>query len=330
MNNTNYNYNENVDLSKYKGLFKFIGGVVAAFIIINIIFNAVTFTVDEREQVVVRQFGEVVTVILDEYTEDMKNAMKENSRLKDIKILEGKGLFLKIPFIQSTESYTNMLLTYDTNPREVITKDKKKLVLDNFAQWKIVNPALFLDSIGNEGEAHKRLDEIIYSKLNEEIGKVEANVVISDKQYVSDMTDRMIETTNNRIKEYGMEIVDIKIKRTDLPVENYEKVFNRMRTERERAAKTYRSEGKEQAQITRSKADKEATILEAQAYETAEKVKGEGDAEALKIYAEAYNQDPEFYAFWRTLQVYRNTLNEKTKIVIDPESEFAKYLFDIK
>jgi len=337
VNGNNYNFNvsnlnrgQKPDMSKYKGFIKFIGIFIVAVIVLAVLLNSVFFTVDEREQVVVKQFNEVVKVVVDEDTGEIRQAIAENKQLKDVDVVVGKGLFLKIPFVQSTESFTNMLLTYDTNSREVITNDKKKLVLNNFAQWRIVNPALFVISLKNERAAHTRLDDIIYSKLNEEIGKVDAHVVISDKNYVMDMLKRVTQSTNEQMENYGVEVVDIRIKRTDLPEANYNNIFNRMKTERERAAKAYRSQGKEEAQKIRSEADKEATIIEAKAYEEAEKIIGEGDAEALRIYAEAYNKDPEFYEFWRTLQAYKNTLNGKTKIVIEPDSEFAKYLFKSK
>lgn len=325
--NNKYANTMKASLKQNKKLFRFVGGLFLLILLGIIAMNSLLFSVDEREQVVVKQFNEVVKVVVDQASDDVRSGISQNPQLKNVKVVEGKGLFFKVPFVQTTESFTNMLLTYDTNSREVITKDKKKLVLDNYAQWRISNPALFVISLKNERAAHTRLDDIIYSKLNEEIGKVDANIVISDKNYASGMLARVTESANNQLKEFGMEVVDIRVKRTDLPEANYNNIYNRMKTERERAAKTYRSEGKEEAQKIRSEADKQATIIEAKAYEEAEKVKGEGDAEALRIYAEAYNKDPEFYAFWRTLQAYKNTLGDKTKIVIDENSEFAKYLF---
>ncbi|MCK5759174.1 MAG: protease modulator HflC [Clostridiales bacterium] len=321
--------NEQFQKMKSSKTVKSIVAVIVAIVLVLILFSLCTFRVDEREQVVVKQFNEVVRVIIDEETPAMEAARIANVNLRDVKVVEGrKGLFLKIPFIQTTETYTNQLLTYDTVPREVITQDKKKLVLDNFAQWKIDNAALFVATISNERKAHQRLDELVYSKLNEEIGKVTAHVVISDKEYMAEMLERIVISTNEQLVNYGMEIVDIRIKRTDLPAENYENVFNRMRTERERAAKTYRSEGQEEAQKITSAADKDATIIEAQAYETAETTRGEGDASALQIYADAYNQDQEFYAFYRSLQAYKITLGTGTTIVLDTDNEFLKYLFN--
>ncbi len=320
----------NINIPKVMNVFKVFVSIIVLIIILSFVFNMFFFTVSETEQAIVQQFGEVVKVIVDEKTEEVENAVKNHPKLKNVKIVEGKGIFVKIPFIQSVEAFPNRLLTYDTNPREVITKDKKKLVLDNYAQWRIHNPAMFKIALKSEVEAHKRLDDLIYSKLNEEIGKIDAHVVISDKAYVFNMIENISKQINETLYEYGVEVVDIRIKRTDLPQENYSNIFNRMKTEREREANKYRSEGKEEAQKIRSQAEREATIIEARAYEEAEQIKGEGDAEALRIYAEAYNKDPEFYAFWRTLQAYKKTLDGQTKIVIDAGSEFAKYLFRSK
>ncbi|MCX7843089.1 MAG: protease modulator HflC [Clostridia bacterium] len=330
--NTNnvYDMKKDLQLKRITSFIKPFITLFVAFILLAVLFNSFTFTVDEREQVIVKQFNEVVKVIVDEKTKELEDSIRKVSQLSNVKILFGKGIYFKVPFLQTTEKFTNMLLTYDTESREVITRDKKKLVLDNYAQWKIENPALFVISLKNERAAHTRLDDIIYSKMNEEIGKVDAHVVIADKKLVGEMLKRVTDTTNEQMKDYGIKVIDIRIKRTDLPVANYNNIFNRMKTERERAAKAYRSEGSEEAQKIRSAADKEATILQAKAYEEAEKIKGEGDAEALKIYADAYNKDPEFYAFWRTLQTYKATLKDKTRIVIDSKSEFAKYLFNNK
>lgn len=321
--------NNNNRFAYKSGLVKVGTVIILAVILISLVTNLFFYQVDEREQAVVKQFNRVVKIVVDEKTDEIVNAIESNPQFAGIEITDRKGLHFKIPFITSVEKFTSMLLIYDTNAREVVTKDKKKLMLDNYAVWKISNPALFYSSVGNESSANTRLDDFIYSKLNEEIGKVEAHVVISDKNFVTDMLKRVKEVTNEYVTNYGMEVIDVRIKRTDYPEDNYNNIFNRMKTERERVAKQYRSEGQEEAQKIRSEADREATIIEAQAYEEAEKIKGEGDAEALRIYAEAYNKDPEFYAFWRTLQAYKNALKDKTKIIIDPDSEFAKYLFDI-
>lgn len=290
-------------------------------------FSLCTFQVEMTQQAVVTRFGKVVKTIVPARTPAILAAVEADSRLEGVKVVEGHGLFFKTPFIESVDYYMATLLTYDTEPREVTTNDKKKLILDNMAQWKITNPALFAMSMKTEGNAHTRLDDIMYSKLNEEVGRAEAHTLIADKAYVLSMLEGVTERTNAEISQYGMEVADIRIKRTDLPPENSRNIYDRMKTERERQAKQYRSEGQEEAQKVRSEAERQAAVIEAEAYAEAEKIKGEGDAEAARIYAEAYNRDPEFYKFYQTLQTYRDTLKDGTKIVIDPNSEFAKLLF---
>lgn len=316
--------NKNINFPReYKALI-IIGALILLIVIIG---NLFIYTVDEREQVVVKQFDEVIKIIVSGDKELIQSQIKNNPQLENVIIDNRKGLHFKMPFIQNLEYFTSMKLTYDTDVREVITKDQKKLVLDSYAVWRISNPALFAISIKSESAAHTRLDDVIYSKLNQEIGKVEAHVVIADKGYVGEMLKELVYDTNMQFEGFGMELIDVKIKRTDLPEENYNNIFTRMKTDREKDARTYRSEGMEEAQKIRSQADMEAIILEAQAYQKAEEIKGEGDAEALRIYAEAYNKDPEFYAFTRSLLAYSRSLSDKTTVVIDSDSELTKYLF---
>ncbi|KYH35532.1 modulator of FtsH protease HflC [Clostridium tepidiprofundi DSM 19306] len=318
---TSPNSNSNKEIKAFK---KTIIGIV--ILLATLIFiPSFTFTVSETEQAVVTRFGEVTKIIVDEKTHDIESTVKR-TKFKNVKILEGKGLFFKVPFLDNVKKYDNRLLTYDTDPREVITKDKKKLILDNNAQWIIENPLLFHTAMRNEQTAHTRLDDIMFSKMNEKIGQTEAHMLISDKAYTNEMLDTIIKEVNKSVKDYGIKVIDIRIKRTDLPSENSKNIFNRMKTEREQKAKQYRSEGLEEAQKIKSEADKQAKIIEAKAYAEAEKIKGEGDAEATRIYNEAYNKDPEFYEFYKTLQTYKKTLKNNTKIIIDSNSPFAKYL----
>jgi modulator of FtsH protease HflC len=332
-NRFQYNQGSNkFDFDKFKGenggrIAKSVGIVIGGIVLLLILFNMFFFTVDEREQAVITQFSKVIKIIISDEDQVIRDLIKANPQVADTKVSVGKGLYFKMPFVQNVTKYTSMLLTYDTNPREVITLDKKILVLDNYAQWRIVNPALFHVRLKSEQVAHTRLDDVIYSRLNEEIGKVTAIDIISDKAYVTDMLTDMKTTINDQLKELGIEVADIRIKKTELPQENYAFIFNRMSTERERSAKEYRSEGLEEAQKIRSLADREATILEAEAYKEAEQIEGEGDAEALKIYAEAYNKDPDFFAFWRTLQSYKTVFDGRTTIVLDKNSEFVKYFY---
>ncbi|MBU9720038.1 MULTISPECIES: protease modulator HflC [Bacillaceae] len=306
---------------------KKVGVIIGTLLVVVVSWFLFTFNVNEIDQAVVVRFGEVQKIVISEKTTEVVEQIEQHSRLSGVKIVEGKGLQFKIPFIDTVETYSDRLLTYDTRPRQVTTLDKKRVELDNYAQWRITNPALFRVTMHTEVNANTRLDDMIYSNLNSEIGRTSMTQLISDIDHVEQMLVNVKERTNNGLEEYGMEVVDIRIRQTDLPEQNLENIFNRMRTERERIANRYLSEGEEEAQKIRSDADRQARIIEAEAYETAEILRGQGDAEATKIYAEVYNQDPEFYEFFRSLQAYRATLDEDTTIVIPADSYFAQFLF---
>ncbi len=299
-------------------------------VLVVILLSNTLFTVNEMEQVLVVRFGSVDTVYVSENAELIRQQLADSNKFSNIRVVEGKGLRFRVPFIDQVERYNSRLLTYKTTAGEVTTLDKKKIVLDNNAQWRIVNPALFRISMGNPRSANARLDDLIFAKLREQIGQTMGTTLISDKDYVYQMTKDVRDEINEEVRQYGMEVVDVRIAKTEFPEQNSANIFNRMRTERQKMANKLRAEGDEQYQIITAKADKEATILKAEAYAEAEKIKGEGDAEALEIYAEAYNKDPEFYQFIKTLNIYKEALGENTKIVIDSDSEFAKYLFNIQ
>jgi len=308
---------------------KGIGSIVFAILAYILITNSF-FTVNEFDQAVVTRFGEVQVVIVEEITPDLEKEIYDIPQFENVKIRQGKGLFFKVPVIDQVEKYTSRLLTYNTLAREVTTSDKKKIVLDNNAQWVIRNPLLFRITVNNVRSANTKLDDIIYSKLNEKIGLTDGSTLISDKEYVYAMTNQIKLNTNEEVKNFGMEVIDVRIAKTELPASNYENIFNRMRTERQKIANKFRAEGEEQYKIKKAQATKEVTILKAEAYEKAQAIKGEGDALALETYANAYNKDPEFYAFYRTLESYKKTLGDKTKIVIGADSEFAKYLYGVE
>lgn len=319
--------NDPIDFDKISGILKSLGVIVAAVILILILLSSFTFTVNETEQAVVTQFDRIVRIIVDDINDPSIQELKDNPRFADIKIQQGKGLFLKIPFIQSVKHFSNKLITYDTTAEEVTTLDKKTIFIDNFAQWKINNPAAFMVNIGTQGAAHQRIDEVIYSKMREEIGRIDAHVLIADKDYMFTMLKNVEDYVNNQLENYGVKIVDIRIKRTEFPDATKPSIYEQMRSEREAVATKYRADGQKQARTIRAEANNRATVIEAQAYEQAQKLMGEGDAEALKIYAEAYNVDTEFYGFWKTLQTYKDVIGEDTTIIISPDSAFAKYIY---
>jgi modulator of FtsH protease HflC len=304
--------------------------IIGAIVVLIIAFGLCTFQLAENESAAILRFGKIISVYVktqaqaDQILADFATSQE---KLGDVKVYIGTGLRLRVPFIDNVKKYNNMLLTYDTSPRQVITSDKKKLIFDNNAQWRIINPALFEITMGRIEEAQKRLDDIIYSRMNEKVGKLEASVLITDKAAVEQMQNDLAAEISTMMRAYGIEVFDIRVKRTDLPQENYESVYKRMITERQRIAAQYRSEGDEEALKSRSDTDMQIVILLSEARKKAEILKGEGDAEAARIYNEAYGQDYQFYEFYNMLEMYKATLGSNTRLIIPADSDFAKYLF---
>jgi membrane protease subunit HflC len=269
--------------------------VLAAFIL-----NSVFFTVREDQQVVVTRFG------------------------KPVRILRDPGLNYRTPFIERLTYFDKRLLEYDSNPTEIITQDKKSLVVDNFSRWRIVDPLKFLRTVRDEIGAQARLDDIIYSELRLELGRKDlVDIVAKDR---AELMDQVTEESNRKAAQYGIEIVDVRLKRADLPPENLKAIFGRMQAERNRIARQYRSEGREEAQKIRAETNRERDILLADAYEKEQNIKGVGDAKSIEITAQAFGQDTEFYSFNKSLEVYRSSLREKTTILMQSDSEFLRFL----
>ncbi len=265
-----------------------------------IILSGSAFTVDETRQVIVTQLGKYVRTITE------------------------PGLAFKIPFLQSVNRFEKRVLEYDAAAAKVITSDKKHLVIDNYARWRIVDPLKYYQTVRNEHGAQGRLDDIVFSEIREEMARHTLTEIVSiNREAIMEKVHRQC---NQKAKEYGIEVIDVRIKRADLPQEVAHSVYARMRAERQRIAKKYRSEGEEEAVKIRATTDKEKTILLAESYRQAEKLKGEGDAAAIKIYAEAFEKDPEFYSFIGTLEAYQKALRKDTTLVLPSDSEFFEYL----
>lgn len=229
----------------------------------------------------------------------------------------GPGLHMKLPFIQHVEYFDARILDYDARSAEALTSDKKAIVLDNYARWLIDDPLLFYRSVRTIPRAQARLDDVVYSQLRAQVGRHTLTEVVSGKRaaIMADVTKR----TSDIMKQYGIKVVDVRIKRTDLPAENQRAIFGRMRAERERQAKQYRSEGTEEALKLRSDADREQAVLLAEANRRASIIRGDGDATAARTFAEAFQRSPEFYAFQRGLEALRKSLQENTRIMLTPD-----------
>ncbi|MBW1971889.1 MAG: protease modulator HflC [Deltaproteobacteria bacterium] len=243
---------------------------------------------------------------------------------KPVKEVLKPGLYFKIPFIQNVAYFDNRILLVDAAPAEVLTKDKKNLVIDNFFKWRITSPLRLYRSLKNEAGAAARLDDIVYSELRVDMGIHTMTEIVT--KYRGQIMKTVTKKSNEKVKPYGVEIIDVRIKRADLPEQNEKFVYGRMKAEREREAKKYRSEGREAALRITAEADRDKAIILAEAYRKAQTIKGEGDSKATKIYAEAYQKDPEFFEFVRSIEAYRKCLKKKTTLILSPRSEFFRYL----
>lgn len=276
-----------------------------AFLVVVVIvmvgYNLFTFTVDETQKAAVLRFGEIV------------------------RIVEDPGLYFKVPFIQSITYLEDRVINYDIQPLDVYTADQKRLAIDNYAIWRVGDPQRFIESTGGRlNNAQGRIDEIVFSDLRNILARHTLDEIVSEKRsaYLQEVT----ELSRAKLSDFGIVLIDVRIIRADLPREIEQDVFSRMRSEREREAAKLRAEGEELARQITSTADKDVEIILADASKGAEIVRGEGDAQALEIYAEAYNQDPDFYRFWRTLESYRVSLASDTRIILSSDSDYLRYL----
>lgn len=259
------------------------------------------FTVKETEKAIMFKFGEIVS--------------------SDF----GPGLHWKVPFVNNVKKFDSRIQTMDSEPERYLTDEKKNLIVDAFVKWRIADVAKYYTATGGDVlRANIRLSQFIKDNLRGEFAKRTIVEVVSGER--SEIMDILTVTANERAKEFGIDIVDVRIKRIDLDKNISESVYHRMEAERERVAKELRAEGERVAETIRAKADKERTVILAEAYREAEKVRGEGDKIAANIYAEAYKQDKDFYGLYRSLNAYQKTFSSKDDIlVLQPKSEFFKY-----
>ena len=245
------------------------------------------------------------------------------------RIITKPGLNFKLPFIQNVVFLDKRILNLDAPPEEVIASDQKRLIVDAFARFQITDPLKFYISVGNERVARSRLSTIINSRIRSVLGTQRLQTLLSE-----DRTKQMSliqEGVNTEAENFGIKIVDVRIKRADLPQANSEAIYRRMQTEREREAKEFRARGAEMAVTITSTADKEVTVILADAQKKSEIMKGEGDGQRNKIFADAFGRDPEFFAFYRAMQAYETALiGGDTSLILSPDSEFFKFFGNIK
>jgi membrane protease subunit HflC len=301
-----------------------------AIAIIFLTVSGALYTINETQQVVITQFGEP----------------------KGEPITEA-GLHFKVPFIQQANYFEKSILEWDGNPNQIPTKDKKYIWVDTTARWKIVDSLEFLQSVTNESGAHARLDDVIDSATRDfvtshnlvEVVRNTNNLLEKRKRNVKTeefgiggageiekievgreaLTRNILEEASKIVPQYGIELIDVRVKRINYVKEVQQKVFERMISERKRAAEMYRSEGQGKKAEIEGQMGKELNQIRSEAYKTAEEIKGKADAEAIQIYADAYNKDPEFYSFLKTLDTYRNTIDKDTTVILTTEGEYLEY-----
>jgi membrane protease subunit HflC len=234
------------------------------------------------------------------------------------------GLHFKLPLIQNVEYFDARILDYDARPAGALTKDLKSIVLDNYARWRIVDPLLFYRTVRTIPNAQARLDAVVYSKMRDQVALYILTDVISEQRRT--IIESVTAQVSHEMREFGIEVVDARIRRTDLPVENQRAIFGRMQAERERQAKQYRSEGEQDATRIRSEADRDRAVILAKADREAQILRGRGDAEAAAVFAEAFSQSPEFFEFQRGLEALRKSLRDNTRIILTPDHPLLRAL----
>jgi membrane protease subunit HflC len=280
-----------------------------AIVVVIILVLSSTFKVKEYEQVILLQFGEPRKVVNAYGTQE-------------------PGLYLKTPFVQNVETFEKRILDFDAPAEEVILGDQKRLVVDSFIRYRITDPLKFFQTVGSEGVARSRLGAILNAATRQVLGTVELITVLSGER--GQLMRFILDQVNRQSKDFGVDVIDVKIRRADLPDENSQAIYRRMQTEREREANEYRAQGAEASQRIKSRANKERTILLANAKRESEILRGQGDALAVKIFADAFGQDEDFFSFYRSMQAYGKALGaEDTTLVLSPDSEFFRFFGQI-
>jgi membrane protease subunit HflC len=262
------------------------------------------FIVDETKQAIILEFGDPIATI------------------------RTPGLARKLPFIQNVLYFEKRILSSDAPPQEYLTSDKKRLVVDHVTRWRITDPLRFFKAVKTEAGARARLDDIVFSELRRELATVAFVDIIAQER--ENIMERVAHSTAEEAGRFGITVVDVSVKRADLPEEVEQSIFNRMQAERQRESSLFRAEGEEQANIIRARANRNSTVIRAEGYGEAQSIRGEGEAEAIRILAEALSQDLEFYSFSRRLDAYSEILKNGDTVVIPADSEFFRFLIDPK
>lgn len=301
----------------------------AVIIILYVIVSNSFFFLGEGESALVQRFGRIEAVYMREISAVVKAELLEDD--SSLMVSEGTGLKFKIPFIDNVIKYPDKLILYDSLAAEVITLDKHRLYFDNTAQWRIENPLRFYQAMKTVEGARTRLDDVLHSEMRVRVGRENSYTLISNREVAGKMLIDLADAVNVEFtrRRDGISVHDIRIKRTDLPIETYQNIYTRMITERERIAAEYRSEGERDLLRIQSSTDRKVIAITSEAEREAEEIRGEGDSEAARIYNDAYSSDPEFFEFYNLLETYRLTVGSSSTLIVPLDSPFAKYLLGI-
>lgn len=287
---------------------KILTGIIMVLVIAGlVVLSQSVYTVHQTQQAIVLQLGAPVEVRNEPGADEA-------------------GLHFKLPFVQNVVTLDKRNLGLDIPNIEVLASDQERLVVDAFVRWRIENPLTFYQRLRSESSAALQLSRFTESAIREALGQVESSEIISGQR--ADLMERIQRTVNRDMAANGVQIIDVRIRRADLPQENSERVFTRMRTAREQEAQRIRSEGEEEARRRRAEADRQVAVLLANANRDSQVLRGEGDAERTRIYAEAYERDPDFFAFYRSMQAYEASFPEGTPLVLSPDSDFFRFFGD--
>lgn len=269
-------------------------------VVLTLLFSGATYVVSEWQQAIVTRFGQPIRTVRE------------------------PGLYWKLPVIHTVTYFDRRVLAADGVTGEYLTLDKKRLAIDHISRWEIVDPLQFFRTVRDERGAMARLNDIITARLRQEVAKVDFKAIIREKR--EEVMATVTDATRELAVPFGIRVVDVRIKRADLPPEVQSSVFARMQAERQRIAMKYRAEGDEKAREIRAEADKAREIILAKAYEESQRLRGEGDAQAIAVTGLAFGQEPEFYGFLRRLETYEQVFKEGTTIILRPDSDLLRYL----
>lgn len=321
-NNNTININARMKAQQAGKAIKSVFGLIAIIVALIILFSASTFTVNEHQQTIITRFGKIKRIIVDS---DIYNGP---STINGINVLEGKGLFFRVPFIDKVEQYDSWLFTYVSDSEIINTSDKKQYYITMFAQWRIADPVKFKITHGSTIKASNYLDNLIFPAIIQKVNELDAVEFVSDKAIVNEALISARQSINKTIAVGGIQIKDMQIHRTILPTGNLQSTYERMVANRAKEAQRLRADGEKTYQQLVSAADRQAREIEASAVKESKEIKGEGEAEALAIYADSYSVDPEFYAFWRSLEALEYSLRNNSTLVLDENHPLWGNLLD--